>query len=65
MKISMFGHLIPGIREIAKNNGATISLKGRWPEIRKGYMIGDRVLRHARVAVSRPPADDEPAAENE
>lgn len=29
-------------------------------EIRKGYMIADRVLRHARVAVSQPPADDKP-----
>jgi molecular chaperone GrpE len=28
-------------------------------EIRKGYMIGDRVLRHARVAVSLPPSGDE------
>ncbi len=33
-------------------------------EIRKGYMIGDRVLRHARVAVSRPPEDDEPSVDD-
>ena len=37
MNINMFGYLIPGIREIAKNNGAALSLKARWPEIRKGY----------------------------
>ena len=34
-------------------------------EILKGYMIGDRVLRHARVAVSRPATDDDPATEKE
>jgi len=34
-------------------------------EIRKGYMIGDRVLRHARVAVSQPQTDDDSAAREE
>lgn len=34
-------------------------------EIRKGYMIGDRVLRHARVAVSRPPENDEPSSDDD
>jgi molecular chaperone GrpE len=33
-------------------------------EISKGYMVGDRVLRHARVAVSRGPVEDQEQEEN-
>ncbi len=34
-------------------------------EISKGYMAGDRVLRHTKVGVSRGPAKEEPAAEKD
>ena len=33
-------------------------------ELRRGYMLGDRVLRHAMVKVAAPPEDDTPAPED-